>query len=260
MIIWLRQVRALAALAVLELYRRKDLVVVLILSLLILCPLAFFTPFGVKGASRYVNELTMLLIWVFSAVIALGVSSRLFPPEFESRTIFPLLAKPVDRGTLLAGKYLGACAASLSALVIFYLAYGLLTGVRQGLWFPVVFLQALLLHAGFVVVVSALGLLGSLALTPAANLTICSLVVAGMLVYGQRLPGLVAVQAPPANVVLGFIHWIGPHVEFFDLRRRVVHEWPPIPWRVCLAVTAYAAAYAIVCLLAARGLFIRKKI
>ena len=85
MIIWLRQIRALAALAVLELYRRKDLVVVLILSLLILCPLAFFTPFGVKGASRYVNELTMLLIWVFSAVIALGVSSRLAARVFVER-------------------------------------------------------------------------------------------------------------------------------------------------------------------------------
>ncbi len=260
MIIWLRQVRALAALAVLELYRRKDLVVVLLLSLLILVPLACLAPFGVKGASRYVNELALLLIWIFSAAVALGVSARLFPPEFESRTLFPLLAKPVGRGTLLVGKYLGACAASLSALALFYLGYGLLVGVRQGVWFPGVLLQAFLLHADFVVVVSALGLLGSLVLTPSANLAICSLVVGGMFFYGQRLPGLVAVQPPPANALIGLIHWIGPHVEFFDLRRRVVHEWPPVPWRVCLAVTAYAASYALVCLLAARSLFIRKKI
>ena len=49
-------------------------------------------------------------------------------------------------------------------------------------------------------------------------------------------------------------------VDFFDLRRRVVHEWPPVPWRVCLAVTAYAASSALVCLLAARSLFIRTTI
>ena len=260
MIVWLRQVRALAALAVLELYRRKDLAVVLILSLLILCPLIFFTPFGISGASRYVNEMAMLLIWIFSAVIALGVSARLFPPEFESRTIFPLLAKPVGRGTLLVGKYLGACAASLSALLLFYLAYGVLVGVRQGVWFPVVFLQALLLHAGFVIVVAALGLLGSLVLTPSANLTICALLVGGMFFYGQRLPALVAAQPPPANAILGLIHWIGPHEEFFDMRRRVVHEWPPLPWRVCGAVMLYAVAYATVCLLAARSIFMRKKV
>ena len=35
-----------------ELYRRKDLVVVGVLTLLILCPLALLTPFGVSGASR----------------------------------------------------------------------------------------------------------------------------------------------------------------------------------------------------------------
>ena len=219
MINWLRQVRARRRSSV-ELYRRKDLAVVLILSLLILCPLIFFTPFGISGASRYVNEMAMLLIWIFSAVIALGVSARLFPPEFESRTIFPLLAKPVGRGTLLVGKYLGACAASLSALLLFYLAYGVLVGVRQGVWFPVVFLQALLLHAGFVIVVAALGLLGSLVLTPSANLTICALAWAGCATASR----LAAERGPcrrSTNAILGLIHWIG-RMEFFDMRRRVV--------------------------------------
>ena len=160
-----RQLWALSVLSVLELYRRKDLIVVFVLASVILLPLAFFAPFGVSGAGRYRNEVALLLVWLFSAVIGLGVSARLFPPEFESRTVFPLLAKPVRRGTVLAGKYLGGLAASLSALAVFYLAYGVLAGVRQGVWFGVVLWQAFLLHAGFIVVLTALGLLGSLVLT-----------------------------------------------------------------------------------------------
>ena len=174
-----RQIRALAGLAVLELYRRKDIIVVFILSLVILLPLSFFSPFGISGASRYVNELALLLLWLFSLVIALGVSARLFPPEFESRTVYPLLAKPVGRGTVLLGKYLGA-------LAVFYLAYAVLIGVRQGAWFPPVLLQAFFLHVGLLGVVSALGVLGSLLLTPSANLTFCALTVAGMLL-GRRI-------------------------------------------------------------------------
>ena len=33
-------------------------------------------------------------------------SDSLFQPEFESRTIYPLLAKPISRGRLLVGKYI----------------------------------------------------------------------------------------------------------------------------------------------------------
>jgi len=253
------QIRALAGLAVLELFRRKDLIVVFVLSAVILLPLTVLTPFGVAGASRYVNELALLLVWLFSLVIGLGVSARLFPPEFESRTIYPMLAKPVARGTIVVGKYLGALAASVSALVVFYLAYALLEGVRQGLWFPPVLLQAFVLHVGFMAVVTALGLAGSLLLTPSANLTMCGLTVVGMLFFGQRLPALAAAQTLPGKAVLTLIHWFGPHVEFFDLRQRVVHEWPAIGWGVCAVALVYAAGYAALCLAVASVAFRKKR-
>ncbi len=256
----LRQLAALASLSVLELYRRKDLIVVFVLSAVILLPLSVFRPFGVAGASRYVSELALLLVWLFSLAIGLGVSTRLFPCEFDSRTVFPMLAKPVGRGVILLGKYLGALTAALSALLIFYLAYGLLAGLRQGVWFPVVLVQAFVLHAGFLCIVTALGLTGSLFLTTSANLTFCTLMVVGMLLFGQRLPVLMAEQPAPGSWVLAVFHWLGPHVEFFDLRQRVVHDWPPIRWGVCAAVLAYAGVYAAACLALAACVFRRKRL
>lgn len=253
------QIKALMRLSVLELYRRKDMIVVFVLGAVILLPLALFNPFGISGASRYMNEVALLLVWLFSLVIGLGVSARLFPPEFESRTIYPMLAKPVARGTILTGKYLGALAAAVSALAVFYLAYGILVGVRQGVWFPVIFVQAFVLHIGFLMVVTALGLAGSLMMTPSANLTLSALVVVGMLFYGQRLPSLAASQPPFGRGVLTLLDWIGPHVEFFDLRQRVVHEWPAIGWNVCLAALVYAVGYASVCLALATVAFREKR-
>jgi len=158
------------------------------------------------------------------------------------------------------GKYLGALAASLSALAVFYLAYAVLIGVRQGAWFPPVLLQAFFLHVGLLGVVSALGVLGSLLLTPSANLTFCALTVAGMLLFGQRLPVFAATQPLPGKCVLGLIHWLGPHLELFDLRQRVVHAWPPISWGVCAVVLAYGAAYAAACLALAACVFKRKRL
>ncbi len=255
-----KQFRALVILSLLDLYRRKDLVVLLLLSLVLMVPLALMQPFGVKGASRYMNEIAMLLIWIFSIVISLGVSSRLFPPEFESRTIYPMLAKPVSHGVLLFGKYLGALVASLSTLALFYLLYALLSGFHEGVWFPPIMGQAFLLHIGFVVMLCALGLLGSLVMTSSASMTICGVVVASMLLYGRKLPDLIATMPAPLKWVVALFHAIGPHVEFFDMRQRMVHSWGMVSWRVCGLVFLYALCYAGGCLLLARFAFKRKKL
>ena len=255
-----RRLGALASLSLLDLWRRKDMIVVFLLSALILAPLFVFAPFGLSGAERYVNELALLLIWIFSFAVGLGVSARLFPPEFEHRTIYPLLAKPVSRGTVLAGKLLGGIAASWTALAALYVAFALLAGFRGGGWFPGVWWQALLLHAAGMVVLCGLSLCGSLLLTASANLTLCALASAGMLLCGARLPSLIASQPAPADNFLWLVNFLGPHMEFFDLRQRLVHGWDPIPWYVCLAAWGYAVCYAGACLAAAAALFRRKKL
>ena len=108
----LRQVRSLVKLSFLELWRRNDVFALALFALALMVPLSMASPFGASGASRYLDEAALLLIWGFSIFIALGTGSRLFPPEFESRTIYPLLAKPISRGALLFGKYMGAVLAS----------------------------------------------------------------------------------------------------------------------------------------------------
>ena len=255
-----RQLAALVRLSLVDLYRRKDLAVLLILAVAVMAPLAMVKPFGVEGANRYLNEVAMVMIWLFSLIVALGVSARLFPVEFESRTIYPLLAKPVGRGTLLLGKYLGALAAAISALAVFYALYGLMAGLRQGVWFPPMLLQAFVLHAGLLTLVVAIGLLGSLLVTPGANLTLSGIVLGAMLLFGRRLPDLAAAQPAPLKGVVWFVHAVGPHAEFFDMRQRLVHDWPMLPWGVCALVWAYALAYAAACLLLAAAALRRRKL
>ena len=254
------QLAALQRLSLLDLYRRKDMIVVVILFAVTLVPLAFFAPFGVSGASRQMNELALLLIWIFSIALSMAVSNRLMPPEFESRTIYPLLAKPVSRGTVLFGKYLGAVTASLSALALFYLGYVLLVGFREQFWFPEVLIQAFILHAAFVLLLCALSVLGSLALTPSANWTLTALVAISMLLFGSRIPAYAASQVAPVRQILQAIDLLAPHFDFFDMRLRVVHHWSGISWGMCAFVVCYALVYSALCLFIASRLFRRKAI
>ena len=255
-----RQIGALARLSILDLYRRKDLIVVLLLTAVLLVPLAFLTPFGVKGASRQTNEIALLLIWIFSLFLSMGIANRLLPPEFENRTIFPLLSKPVSRSAVVVGKYVGAVLASLSALTLFYLFFAIFCGLREGTWFPVILIQAYLLHIGFILVVTSMSMLFSLILTPSANWTLGAIVSLSMLFFGGSLPHYAAGQTQPLRGILTFVHWFAPHLDFFDMRLRVIHHWAPIPWSLCGIVLLYAVIYSAIGLWLAGIVFRHKKI
>jgi hypothetical protein len=49
-----------------------------------------------------------------------------------------------------------------------------------------------------------------------------------------------------------------PHLELFDVRDLVIHNWPPIPWNVVGLATLYAAGYTAAFLFAACLLFRRR--
>ena len=257
---YFRQIAALARLSILDLYRRKDLIVILILTAVLLVPLAFLTPFGVKGASRQTNEIALLLIWVFSLFLTMGISNRLLPPEFESRTIYPLLSKPVSRSAVVVGKYVGAVLASFSALTLFYLFFAIFCGLREGTWFPVILIQAYFLHIGFILVVSSMSMLFSLLLTPSANWTLGAIISLSMLFFGGSLPMYAASKGQPLRAILSFVHWFAPHLDFFDMRLRVIHHWAPIPWGLCAIVLLYAIVYSAICLWLAGVVFRHRKI
>jgi ABC-type transport system involved in multi-copper enzyme maturation permease subunit len=256
----LTQLKALIQLSLFDLYRRKDLVVVAILMVVVLVPMAFATPFGVKGASRYLNEIALLLVWIFMLVISMTRTARIIPTEVESHTIYPLLSKPTSRTLILFGRYAGVLLASLTVLFLFYLLYAAINLLKSADFPWEAWLQALLLHTGFIVLATSLTLLGSLFMHTDANVSIVGIIVVGMLLYGQHIPTLITEQTTGLRFLLKVIYWIAPHCEFFDLRTRLIHHWPPIPWLICFAACAYALVYSALCFGIAAWVFNRKKV
>ena len=255
--LFLRQVNALVRLAFLELWRRNDVFGLLVLGVALMVPLSMAAPFGAQGASRYLDEMALLLVWAFSLFIALGTGQRLFPPEFESRTIYPLLAKPISRGRLLVGKYIGAVVASWTALAFFYLLFigsVMLRGGTFGAELP----QAVALHVAFVALAVAVSLLGSLLMTASANLTLSAIVVTGMFFFGRRLPDYADGLSPALAWLVKIVYAVAPHAEFFDMRQRLIHGWGAVDASVFFGVLLYALVYTVL-LLTASVLVLRRR-
>ena len=153
---------AVAGVVIKELYRRKDFYVLFILTALITLVMASVNFFNDDKIVRYLKEICLLLIWISSLVIAITTAARQIPAERESRTIFPLLAKPVTRAQVIAGKFLGCWLACGLALVVFYFFFGVVSASREHEWPLLNYFQALWMQWIFLGVVIAHGAAGSI--------------------------------------------------------------------------------------------------
>jgi len=250
---------ALSSIVVKELYRRKDFYVLFVLTALITLVMASVTFFNDPKIVRYLKEICLLLIWISALVIAIITAARQIPAERENRTIFPLLAKPVTRGQVVAGKFAGCWWASGIALVVFYLFFGVISGARQGQWPVLNYLQAMWLQWAMLGVVIALVLFGSVVLSAvSSNATISFIVVVGILLLGGHLNQVALQQPEPLRTIVYSIYFLIPHLEWFDVRDLVIYDQPLIPWRDCGLATLYAWVYAGIFLYASWLVFRRK--
>jgi ABC-type transport system involved in multi-copper enzyme maturation permease subunit len=192
------------------------------------------------------------MAWLFSMILAVTLGARQLPREEETGTVFPLLAKPVSRAELLAGKWLGVWTSASAATAAFYgLAAGV-AGLRGA--FPAwgSLGQAWLLHAAAIGVVVSLALLLSTRLSQGAAATLTFALVFGSAAVVPQIPWmLTGVTSGARWGCMLLAYYALPHLEVFDMRRRVVHEWGPAPWGSCGLVLAYGTCLTLLFLVAA---------
>ena len=299
----MNNVLAISGIVIKELYRRKDFYVLFVLTALITVVVGSVSFFNDAKIVRYLKESCLLLIWISSLVIAIGTAARQIPAERENRTIFPLLAKPVTRGQVVAGKFLGCWLACGVALLVFYVFFGVVSESRgrgdsstseitsaavsvthdasdQGDDYEhsvaggehheehqiiphrsvvLNYIQALWLHWMMLGVVTALVLLGSVVLSaPSVSMTISFIGIIGILLLGEHLNKVALRQAQPVQAILYTGYFLIPHLEWFDIRDRVIYDQPPIAFADCGLATLYAMAYTVLLLFLAWWAFRRK--
>jgi len=242
----------------LELLRKKDVYVLLILLGALLVTLVSLDIFGLGGVVGYLKDVGLLMAWLFGWVLAINVSSRALPEEERRGTIFPLLAKPVTRFEIVIGKWLGSWSVVAGATLLFYL---LVAGVvllslpadasaRVALN-PAAFLQGFVLHAAALAILTAVGVAFSTRMNHDAAATTSYVLSAAAFLVVPRVPEfLVKEHGFSASVLMGLYHLM-PHFELFDMRKRIVHDFGPAPVTTFCLVLAYGALLTSILLLIA---------
>jgi ABC-type transport system involved in multi-copper enzyme maturation permease subunit len=255
----MNKILALSGVVIMEMYRRKDFYVLFVMTALITLILGSVRFFNDDNIVRYLKEICLLLIWISSLVIAITTAARQIPAERESRTIFPLLAKPVSRADLIAGKFFGCWFACGMALVVFYLFFGIITASREHTWPMASYLQAFSMHWMALGIVVALVLLGSVVFTaPSSNTTICFIIVIGLMFVGGHLNRVALGAGGTGGKVIYAIYYLAPHLEWYDLRDLIIHDWGLVPWDAWAEALFYGVLYTSFLLAAAWAVFRRK--
>lgn len=220
---------SLSKLAVKEIFRKKDFYVALILIAAALIYASGIQFYDVQRVARYLTEIGLTLILFVSTFLTVSLAARQYPSEIQNRTCEVLMAKPIRRIEFILGKFFGSFLAGASALIIFYGVFIFIIRTKTDFFSVETAGETLYLFLLNLLVVSAMTSGFSYHLTPGANVTVSMLTYLLIDTYGPGLKG-------------GFYQFL-PHFEFFDLRQRFIHDWPPIS----LKLVGFLTLYAVIC-------------
>jgi len=240
------QIVTLAHIVWLEMVRRKELYVLLLLLAALLAGLLSLNVFGLNGITGYVKDMGLLGVWVLSWILTINISVRQLPQEAQRGTLFPLLAKPVSRLTLILGKWLGSWFCSSFALICFYLTLVMGVWLKGGAFDAGSLFQAVILHIAALALICAWGIVLSTRLNRDAALVTTYLTTGAAFLLLPRVPAMLAGSRGLESISLYVAYYLLPHFEVFDLRRRLIHDWGRVEWGVIGEILVYACLMTVV--------------
>jgi ABC-type transport system involved in multi-copper enzyme maturation permease subunit len=218
---------------------------------------------------KIIKDLGLAATSLFGLFIAVFIGIGLVSKEVEKRSVYSLLAKPIERYQLLLGKYLGlVLTLAVNVSVMAGALYGVLAGMiwlggpglARSLERPAVdpfLLQSIALTFVELAVVTALALFFSTFSTPILSAAFTF----GLFVAGRFSADLrdfrQVVDAPAAGLLAQVLYWVLPNLAPYDIRAQVVHGQPVTAGYMTL-VTGYGALYIAALLAVAMFIFSRR--
>lgn len=206
-------------------------------------------------------SLGLTAISVIGIFIAVFIGVGLVSKEMDKRTLYALLAKPVQRWQFLLGKFAGlfmTLTVNTAAMTVglYFALWTVKHPLTKSDWYLIVAVYLILLKLGLIV---ALAMLFSCFTTPfLAILFTLGLYVAGL--FAQELRTIQALTLTPSTMkMLKGISYMLPNFENFNVMGAVAHG-RGVPAALVWQDTGYALVYGAMVLAAAAMIFARRNL
>jgi len=237
-----------------EIFRKKDFYVLGALLIALMCYLVNITFFGMGKMHRFLIEVGLSMVFLFSILLSIPFAAKLMIDEIKTKTIYPLLAKPIHRLHVILGKFLGSLYASIGCFSIFFILFSFFSLYKQGLSSLTMYLQVYAAGALMLVLLNAFVICLSIFCTYSTCVTFGFIMFFLMSWFGTSLRSSLE-KIPFLGTIL---YYLLPHFEFFDLRHRLVHDWALLPAKIFAFLIIYCCIYTGLLLLASYDMFKKK--
>jgi ABC-type transport system involved in multi-copper enzyme maturation permease subunit len=247
-----RRVLAVAANTYRETVRERVLYNLLFFAVLMTLSGLVLRQLSIRQDEKIVKDIGLASMELFGTLIALFVGVGLVSKEIERRSLYPLLAKPLERDEFLLGKF---CGLGLTLLVnCALMTIGIYaTLVMTGRLADPALLKAIYaIYLSLLVVVALALFLSTITSSALAAIGTFGLVVAGRFSDVVRNMKEVAPDVP--GWLPQLLYYALPNFRNFDIKDRVVYG-DPVTTSALLWITLYAAAYGGFALLLALLIF-----
>ena len=257
----MRNVLIVAANTFREAVRDRVLYNLVFFALLMIAAAVLVGQISIGIQQSVIVSLGLTAISVIGIFIAVFIGVGLVSKEMDKRTLYALLAKPVQRWEFLLGKY-GGLVMTLTvntaamALGLYLALWTVKHPLERSDWYVLVAVYLILLKLALIV---ALAMLFSCFTTPfLAILFTIGMYVAG--VFAADLRTVQAVNLTPSTMkLLRGISYLLPNFENFNVMGAVAHG-RPVSSALVWQSTAYAVLYAAIVLAAAAMVFSKRNL
>jgi ABC-type transport system involved in multi-copper enzyme maturation permease subunit len=246
------RILAVAANTYRETVRERVLYNLVLFALVMTASGLFMKQLSIRQDERIVKDVGLAAMELFGTLIAVFIGVGLVSKEIERRSLYPLLAKPLDRAELILGKFAGLGFTLLVNVTVMTAGLYLTLATTRRAFDPNLIKAVYAMYLGLLLVVALALLFSAVTSSVLAAVGTVILVVAGRFSDVVRNMRQVAPGTP--DWLAQGLYYVLPNFRNFDLKSRVVH-FEPVSAGDLAWITLYAAAYLAVVLGLALGVF-----
>jgi len=245
-----------------EAVRRREIYAIVLVAVGLIALVLSLDFFGLEGLHKFYREVSLKVMTWAAALTVLVLAARQLPREFDQRTIYPLLARPMGRAAFLAGKLAGVMTAGAFCFGLLMLVFVAGTLVLGGDIPWALFGQFIYLQLVMFLILACLGFLLSMLLSLDAAITIGVVFFALAATMTHMISMLHPEAGPGGRAVFKALTVLLPQLTLFDLSEKAVHSeaWAPLSGSVLAQLTVYGVAFASVYFTWAWFLFRRRPV
>ena len=224
------------------------------IGLILLSKLFEFLTFTAQ--LKIIKDMGLASISFFTALIAIFLGGESISKEIENKTIYTILSKPVNRISFILGNFLGIIWISLSSLLITGLTLFILLYFKGDIM-GIAILKTLFFILLEIAVITSIAIMFSSLCSASFNSTIFTFLTYLIGHLNPQLKFLGEKMKGMESILIKFISWILPNLEYFNVREKVIQDVS-----ISLEYTSKALLYSLIyicTMLIIAYLFLRKR-